>query len=203
MDALNKLAEYFSKFPGIGPRQADRFVFSLLRRNANFRKELSDLILHLSDDVSQCTDCFRYFSHGNVPVKVCSTCRLTTRDTESLMIVEKDADFENIEKSGVYHGRYFILGGTIPVLEKDPASRIRINQLMSRIETDNSIKEVILALSVTPQGEQTHTYTSLQIKPICENKGIKITSLGRGVSTGTELEYVDSDTIANALSNRH
>ena len=120
------------------------------------------------------------------------------------MVVEKDSDFESMRRSGSYAGKYFILGGTIPVLERDPASKIRIRELLARIEqgAPEGLSEVILALSVNPEGDFTREYVSKTLEPISGQLGITITTLGRGLSTGTELEYSDSDTLRYALKNR-
>lgn len=121
------------------------------------------------------------------------------------MIVSHDVDFENIEKTGSYNGYYFILGGTVPILEKNPEKRIRQKELFETIEnkiTRLNLVEIIIALNYNPEGENTLTYISQILRPICEKNGVKISTLGRGLSTGTELEYSDSDTIKNALKNR-
>jgi recombinational DNA repair protein RecR len=120
------------------------------------------------------------------------------------MIVSHDVDFENIEKTHFYNGYYFILGGTIPILEKNPEKRIRQKELIENIEKkiSNGLSEIILALSYNPEGENTLTYLEQILKPITDKNNIKISTLGRGLSTGTELEYSDSDTIKNALRNR-
>ena len=117
------------------------------------------------------------------------------------MIVERDADFENIEKSKIYDGKYFILGGKVPILEKNPENRIRVAELKERMEDEN-IKEIILALPVNPDGENTERYVRELLSPIAEQNSIKISILGRGLSTGIELEYPDSDTLKNAFKNR-
>ena len=120
------------------------------------------------------------------------------------MIVSHDVDFENIEKTHFYNGYYFILGGTVPILEKNPDKRIRQKELVENIERkiSNGLSEIILALSYNPEGENTLTYLEQILKPITDKNNIKISTLGRGLSTGTELEYSDSDTIKNALKNR-
>lgn len=120
------------------------------------------------------------------------------------MVVEKDTDFESVRRSGSYTGRYFILGGTIPVLEKNPASKIRIRELIARVESGASegLSEIILALSANPEGDFTRDYVARTLEPIAQKLGIIITTLGRGLSTGTELEYSDSDTLKHALKNR-
>ena len=129
MNSINKLTELFSKFPGIGPRQAKRFVYFLLTRNNAFLEELSRLLLELKKEVSTCESCMRFFANHLHNTSVCDICRNPNRQSEMLMIVERDADFENIEKSKIYEGKYFILGGKVPVLEKEPERRIRVTQL--------------------------------------------------------------------------
>jgi recombinational DNA repair protein RecR len=118
------------------------------------------------------------------------------------MVVEKDVDFENIVKTGEYGGKFFILGGTIPILEREPTKRIRAKQLIEIVDRNKDIEEIILALSVNPEGENTLQYVRKILEPLAEKHNIKITALGRGLSTGTELEYSDSDTLQNALKNR-
>ncbi|MBL7045276.1 MAG: recombination protein RecR [Parcubacteria group bacterium] len=196
MNTISKLTELFSKFPGIGPRQAKRFVYFLLTRNSSFLEELARLLLELKKEVSTCESCMRFFSNSLHNTKICEICRDPNRNGEMLMIVERDADFENIEKSKIYEGKYFILGGKVPILEKNPENRIRVSQLKERIK-DTNIKEVILALSVNPDGENTEKYVRDLLPSSC-----KITILGRGLSTGIELEYPDSDTLKNAFKNR-
>jgi len=119
-----------------------------------------------------------------------------------LMVVAKDVDLDNIEKTKSYNGFYFILGGLVPILEKNPEQKVRINELLKAIEKRNDLKEIILALSASPNGDNTAEYLKRILSPIAEKKGIKISLLGRGISTGLELEYSDSDTLKHALTNR-
>jgi recombination protein RecR len=120
------------------------------------------------------------------------------------MIVSHDVDFENIERTGSFRGYYFILGGTVPILEKEPTKRIRQKELLEIIDKkiNNGLSEIIIALNYNPEGENTLAYLSQILRPFCEKHGVKISTLGRGLSTGTELEYSDTDTIKNALKNR-
>jgi|SRR5581483_266839 len=194
MDTTDKLIELFKEFPGIGPRQAKRFVYFLLHKNPNYVKELSDLITEVKSAVHVCEMCFRFFPGKET---MCSICRDPKRDSKSLMIVSHDIDFENIERSKVYNGHYFILGGIVPILEKNPEKRIRQKELLETIKKRN-LSEIILALNYNPEGENTRMYLEEILKPL----NIKISTLGRGLSTGTELEYSDPDTIKNALKNR-
>jgi recombination protein RecR len=118
------------------------------------------------------------------------------------MVVARDSDFETVEKSAAYKGLYFILGGTVPILDADPEKRIRLRKLLERISADSQIKEIILSLNTTPDGDHTATIANDAIRKLIGSRPVKISILGRGLSTGAELEYVDSDTIKNALRNR-
>lgn len=202
MDNTQKLIELFKEFPGIGPRQAKRFVYFLLNRNPAYATDLAKLMTEVRSTVHSCDTCFRFFP--NTTNTTCSVCRDKTRDSKLLMIVSHDVDFENIEKTKFYNGYYFILGGTVPILEKTPEKRIRQNDLIQTIDKKikNGLSEIIMALNYNPEGENTLSYLTQILKPIVEKNKIKISTLGRGLSTGTELEYSDSDTIKNALKNR-
>ena len=197
MDPISKLTEYFREFPGIGPRQAKRFVYFLLTKNSSYLDEISRLILEIKRNIRVCSSCFRFYQDGNGTI--CNICNNKNRDVGQLMIVSRDVDFEAIEKSKFYNGYYFILGGNIPILDKEPEKKIRVKELRERINKSKP-DEVILSLNVTAEGENTVEYLKTIINGI--DKNIKITVLGRGLSTGSELEYSDSETIKNALKNR-
>lgn len=202
MDSIEKLTEVFKEFPGIGERQAKRFVYFLMSRNGNYTENLSRLISDLKKEVNQCKDCFRFFLLQNNKGNICEICGDASLDQATLVVVEKDSDLESIKKSKVYNGKYFILGGLVPIVEKNTSSRIRINELKTKISNSKNLKEVILAFSLSPQGDHTDFYIRNQLKDITDAQNIKISSLGRGLSTGTELEYSDNDTLKNALKNR-
>lgn len=201
MDNTERLIELFKEFPGIGPRQAKRFVYFLLNKNPSYSKELSDLIKEVRSTVHTCQSCFRFFPNGTNTI--CSICRDDNRD-KTLMIVSHDVDFENIEKTKFYKGYYFVLGGTVPILEKTPEKKIRQKDLLKIVSqrVEKGLKEIIIALNYNPEGENTLTYITEILKPLTDSKNIKISTLGRGLSTGTELEYSDGETIKNALKNR-
>jgi len=198
-DSFEKLKEVFGHFPGIGPRQAERFAYFLLGRDNGYIEELKGLLSTLKKDVIQCSECMRYFAKKN-NISLCSICSDPNRNTEILMLVAKDNDLITVEKSGAFSGKYFVLGGLIPILEKVVEKRIRLNQLKSLIEKNTQITEVILALSATHEGENTGDTVEKVIKDI--NSQIKVSRLGRGLSTGLEIEYSDSDTIKEALNNK-
>ena len=206
MDNTQKLIELFKEFPGIGPRQAKRFVYFILNRNPGYASDLAGLIKEVRGTVHSCDTCFRFFPNGTS--NTCSICRDDKREKNSLMIVSHDVDLENIEKTKFYNGYYFVLGGTVPILEKNPEKRIREKELLNIVNkkikdaSEGGLSEIILALNYNPEGENTLTYLTDILQPIIEKNNIKISTLGRGLSTGTELEYSDSDTIKNALKNR-
>lgn len=191
----NKLIEAFLKFPGIGPRQAKRFVYFLAGEEKEFVDNLSELILEVKNKMKQCGECYRYFSLGGETSK-CPICSNSNRDSATIMLVEKDVDLENIERTGIFDGKYFVLGGLLSLSGNGKAD-IRLKQLFEKVKKE-SPKEVILATGATVEGENTNLY----IERILEPLKVKVSRLGRGLSTGAELEYSDSQTIENALKNR-
>ncbi len=203
MNAIDRLTEIFKEFPGIGERQARRFVYFLMSRNGDYSSQMIALINELKKEITQCKECFRFFVIKNGSNKICEICSDSTVDSTELMVVEKDSDLESVRKSRVYHGKYFVLGGLVPIVEKTTKSRVRIEELKTKISNNSKeIKEIILAFSLSPQGDHTDQYVREQLNEIGTKLGIKISSLGRGLSTGTELEYSDNDTLRNALKNR-
>ena len=199
MDPISKLTEYFKEFPGIGPRQAKRFVYFLLTKNPSYLEEISRLILSIKKSIKVCPSCFRFYQDENR--SLCSICSNQNRDQNQLMIVSRDIDFEAIEKSKFYNGYYFILGGTIPILDKEPEKRVRLNELFNRLN-NSSFGEIILSLNANAEGEHTADFIKDYLKNKFPDRNLTISVLGRGLSTGTELEYSDADTIKNALKNR-
>ncbi len=204
MDIRDELKKHFEKFPGIGPRQANRFVYALLAKDQKFQKRLASLINSLGNEIRTCTTCMRFFpKKGNH--EQCVICTNEERSPETLLVVERDVDLENIERAGRFRGRYFVIGGTLPLLIKNHTPEIRSNELAAHVQKQGEkgiLKEIILALSATPQGEHTAVALREILNPIADRYHVKITELGRGISTGTELEYADQDTITYALENR-
>ncbi len=193
-DVIAKLAEVFGKFPGIGPRQAKRFVYFLLAQDAGYVSDLVSGIEELRSEVHQCPECYRYHMGER-----CVLCIDKNADQTTLLVVEKDADLESIKKTNKYRGRYFVLGGLLPILEEQPETKIRVNELKKRILALPELKEIILALSANPLGENTIDFLR---EEIAASPNIKVSVLGRGLSTGAELEYADSHTLTHALENR-
>jgi recombination protein RecR len=241
MNPIAKLEEIFAHFPGIGPRQARRFVHYIQGRSPATISELVELINKVKSSTMECSRCHRFFTSndsslaGNVSLTngvnsksnikksstICAICNDPERDHTTLMIVAHDSDLESIEKSGAYKGLYFVLGGTVPILDKDPEKRIRLKSLLERVAQEN---EIILSLNTTPDGDHTANIVKDALSKIMKTPSNsftktdsvslngspsetvsiapKITILGRGLSTGAELEYADGETIRNALGNR-
>ena len=193
---INRLIESFLKFPGIGPRQAKRFVYFLAGESKAYVDNLAKLILEVKSGMKQCESCYRYFESKNIEIDLCPVCSGASRDSSVIMAVEKDVDLENIERTGNFRGKYFVLGGLLS-LAGNGIAEVRLKQLFDKVKKGKPA-EIILATSATVEGENTNLY----IERILEPLKVKITRLGRGLSTGAELEYSDSDTIENALKNR-
>ena len=134
MDSIKKLTEMFREFPGIGPRQAKRFAFYLLTRPNGYLNDFADTVKNLKQEIRLCSSCFRFFPEDSARSSLCLVCRNTERDRSSLLVVSKDVDFETVERSHSFNGLYFILGGTVPILDKDPENRIRAKDLRNTVE---------------------------------------------------------------------
>jgi len=201
-DTLTTLTELLRELPGIGPRQARRLAFWLVRRDAGWVHSLATTLVEARKKIVVCDSCKRLYSDGSA-TPLCSLCRSDARDATMLMLVEKDVDLENIEKIGAYRGRYYVLGGTTSPLDKEPEKKIRIRALLSSLSSPTSkVQEIIYALSATTEGEDTILYLNDMLRKVVAERSIRVTKLGRGLSTGTELEYVDKDTMDHALASR-
>ena len=196
------------RFPGIGPKQARRFVYFLLREHSHYKEQLIKTLEELRFTGKQCEKCFRFFGdkHADQKNMLCDICASFGRDTHVLMIVEKELDLDAIEKTGSYNGLYFILGGLIPPLTERPSELIRIRELTTYIHKalgEEILAEIIFALPVTDYGDTTTEYIEKIVKQIVGIEKIKLAHLGRGLSSGLELEYVDRDTFKQALERRN
>ena len=196
MDHIDELARALAKLPGIGPRQGKRFVYYLLAAPSSERAKLAELVSSLDAHVRQCPECLRFYTGSSNP---CIYCDPHKRDNSELMLVEKDQDLTAVERAGTYKGRYFVLGGVLTLSGK---GIIREKELVRVIEKrlGNGLKEVVLALSATSEGEHTGDYVRQLLAPYRDQ--VKISVLGRGLATGSELEYSDAETLRAALTNR-
>ena len=199
---IQDLIEIFSRFPGVGKRTAQRFVFYL----AKLKKEDFDLFVEKClnlKKIKSCNFCFNLFEGEN---DLCPICKNPQRIKKILMIVEKEIDLETIENTKKYDGLYFVLGKSYSPLEdeKKIEKEMRIPELIERIKNPEkfgiktTFQEIIIATNTTLDGENAALFLQKKLKPL----KIKITSLGRGLSTGGEIEYSDDQTIFFALNNR-
>lgn len=193
-----QLSESLQQLPGIGPRQAQRFIYVLLEKDESFLKRFAALITALHRQVKRCRQCFWAFE-GKAPL--CSYCGNTQRDPHKLLVVEKDADLENIERAACYSGKYFVLGGSLSPTRSNPQKGLRLEELHQAIMA-RPIDELILALGATSEGEATGIYIERILESLQKKQQFRITHLGRGLSSGAELEYSDSDTLKHAFANR-
>lgn len=208
MSIIDHLTELFSKFPGIGLRQARRFVYFLMYQDQQTVDDFITSINRLRSQVRQCRRCFRFFqilNGANSPD--CLSCSDSHTDRTMLLIVEKDTDAECMEKSGMYSGTYFVLGGTLsPLKEKgEKVIRTRVKTLLYEVKrraNEEGFLEIIIGLSADPAGEYTVQELKKLLDPICSKNDVKISVLGKGLSTGAEIEYLDDATLKNALTNR-
>lgn len=203
MDNIDRLAKIFADFPGIGVRQSRRFVFHLLGRPQYYLDDLADEIRSLKNSVRECAGCRRFFMKGREGGMRCDYCTNTARDMSVLAVVERDADLDALE-SGGFRGQYFVMGGTLPILEKEPEKRIRLKELFARIDelSPGGLREIILAFAVTPESEHTADHIRNVLVERSPNSALTLSTLGRGLSTGSELEYADPDTVRWALERR-
>ncbi|KKU51463.1 MAG: recombination protein RecR [Candidatus Sungbacteria bacterium RIFCSPHIGHO2_01_FULL_47_32] len=200
---IQHLIELFSKFPGIGPKQAARFAFHILNEDETKLDEIARAIKGIKTEVGFCGLCYRSIEmkHKKNEVPLCEYCSSKSRDPKIVMIVEKEADLANIERTHAFNGLYHILGGTISPLDSSGPTKLHIKELFHRIQKlkmEDGSPEVILATNPTTEGDMTALYIERVLKPL----EAQISRLGRGLGTGAELEYADEVTIANALTNR-
>lgn len=196
MDAIEELARALARLPGIGPRQGKRFVYYLLAAPALERTRLAELITTLDTYVQQCPDCRRFYNGARATR--CQYCTDPNRDDSLLMLVEKDQDLAALERAGTYKGRYFVLGGVLTLTGKGAIRESELTKLIQRRMPN--LTEIVLALGATSEGEHTADHVRTLLAPYRDQ--LKISILGRGLATGSELEYSDAETLRAALVNR-
>jgi len=202
---FSHLIHLFSKFPGIGKRQAARFAYFLMDQPIGYIENLTQSMHHLKKHLKQCPESFQSFIDPNPDIVLSPLLRDPTRTMRELMVVVRQQDLDAIENHGVYKGQYFILGNMAPMIDTDMEKHVKIRELESIIKKRGEVtilREVILATPANPEGDYTANIIIGRIKELCKQSGIKISRLGRGLSTGSELEYIDSDTLSSALSSR-
>lgn len=188
---IDALIEMMAKLPGLGPRSARRAVLHLIRKRALLLTPLADVMQVVAVTARECLNC------GNVGTEdICDICTSEKRSNGELCVVEDVADLWAMERSGVFKGRYHVLGGTLSALDAVGPETLRIPRLIDRIHTEE-ISEVILALNATVDGQTTAHYIADQLEG-----SVRLTSLAQGVPIGGELDYLDDGTISAALRAR-
>ncbi len=190
--ALDDLIEALRRLPGVGVKSAQRMAFHLLQRDRDGAAQIADALRAAVEKVGHCERCHT-FSESTV----CVTCNDTKRDASQLCVVETPADQAALERTGSYRGYYFVLMGRISPLDGIGAADIAAAECIERAR-DEAVKEVILALSFTAEGDA----TAHALGEVLRSNGQTVTRLARGVPAGSELEYVDLSTIAHALTDR-
>ncbi len=188
---IDNLIELMAKLPGLGPRSARRAVLHLIRKRALLLTPLADMMQIVAATARECLNC------GNIgTADICDICTSEKRANGELCVVEDVADLWAMERSGVFKGRYHVLGGTLSALDAIGPQELRIPRLIDRVATED-ITEVILALNATIDGQTTAHYIADQL-----DGQVRITSLAQGVPIGGELDYLDDGTITAAMRAR-
>lgn len=190
---IHNLVAAFSTLPGVGPKTALRYVFALLRQSKSDVEYFSRSMTALTRDLTVCKLCKTYSES-----ELCEICHDPRRTTEDLCVVAEPRDISTIEATGAYHGRYFVLGGSLNPVEGVTPDVLNIRELLKRLETEANLHEVILAFSPNVHGETTMLYLSKLIKKL--NR--KTTRLARGLPLGADLEFADEITLGESLSGR-
>ena len=190
--ALGALVQALQRLPGVGQRSAQRMAYHMLQHDRGGAQQLASALQHAVEHVRHCRLCHT-FTEGDI----CPICADPTRDATRLAVVETPADQAALERSGAFHGRYFVLMGRISPLDGTGVHDIGARELMERA-SDGTVREVILATNFTAEGEATAHLLGEALRSM----GLAVTRLARGVPAGSELEYVDLSTIAHALAAR-
>ena len=185
MAALNKL-------PGVGPRSAERIALHIVQTDAATVKQLADTIVHARERIQFCTTCGALTE--NSPCPICGDVR---RDGSLICVVERAVDILSIEKSGTFRGKFHVLGGKISPLDGVEPEDLRIVELEKRL-TQESIKEIVVALSTDVEGDATSFYLAKRLA----RTGLKISRIAYGLPAGSGLEYADELTLSRALEGR-
>ena len=189
---LAQLIEFFQKFPGVGPKSAQRMAFHLLKMPLGEVQRFSNILVEAKENIHYCNICFN-MSASN-PCEICSDTR---RDRSTICVVAETKDLIAVEKTREYKGLYHVLQGMLSPLDGIGVEDIRIKELLTRA-ADENIKEIILALSPSVEGEATSMYITKLLKPF----NIKISRIAFGLPGGSDLEFADEITLAKAIEGR-
>lgn len=190
--AIASLIEQFQKLPSIGPKSAQRMAFHILRMPMSEVQKFSDALIYAKEQTKTCEICYNMSTSS--PCEICSS---TSRDRSVICVVAETKDLIAIEKTNEYKGLYHVLQGLISPMDGIGAEDIRIKELLSRL-TNEEVKEVILAISPSVEGEATSMYLTKLMKPF----GIKVSRIAFGLPVGADLEFADEVTLAKAIEGR-
>ncbi len=189
---IERLIHLLSRLPGLGPRSGRRAALMLLKRKDQLLRPLAEALALAADRVAPCSIC------GALDTRdPCMVCDDPSRDSGLLMVVEEVGGLWAMERSHVFRGRYHVLGGLLSALDGMGPESLRIEPLLTRV-SEGDVREVILALPATVDGQTTAHYVIERLAP----SGVPVTSLARGVPVGGELDWLDDGTIAQALRAR-
>ena len=189
---IDTLIRLFAGLPGLGPRSARRVVLHLIKKRDALMQPLTQALADVAARIRICSTC------GNMDtVDPCAICRDARRDTAQLCVVEDVADLWALERSGLFRGRYHVLGGTLSALDGVGPEDLAIASLVARVQ-DGTVEEVILALNATVDGQTTAHYITERLA----DAPVRVTALAHGVPVGGELDYLDDGTLAAALKAR-
>ena len=191
IEPIGKLINEFTKLPGVGQKTAQRFAYKIINMPEDEAKAFANAILSVKKDVHYCKICGN-FSESDV----CDICK--KRNGSSICVVKEPKDVIAIEKLNEYDGVYHVLHGTLSPMDGIGPNDIKIKELLTRIGTGDTVKEVILATNPDVEGEATAMYITSLLKPL----GIKVTRLAHGIPIGTDLEYADEMTLSRAFIDR-
>ena len=189
---LERAVESFSQLPGVGRKTALRLILHLLRQSTEDVDSFADAITRVKHDVKYCKVC-----HNISDTDVCSICSDPRRDVSVVCVVENIQDVMAIENTQQFHGLYHVLGGIISPMDGIGPNDLEIESLVKRVE-EGEVKEIILALASTMEGDTTNFYISRKLK----DKQVKLSVIARGISVGDELEYTDEVTLGRSILNR-
>jgi len=194
MSAIERLAEELSRLPGIGSKTALRLVHHLMKGTKEDTRRLASSLIDLADKVRQCRECGSFSEH-----ELCEVCMNPRRDRTVVCVVEEAYEVGVIELTGQYRGLFHVLGGRLSPLDGIGPDELNLASLLRRIEcSQGEVQEVIVATNASVEGEATSVFLEQEIRPL----GPRVTRLARGIPVGSDLEYVDGMTIAQALAGR-
>lgn len=190
--AIARLLDALTTLPGVGPKTAERYVFSLLRQSPQRLHELSEAVEHLRDRIVLCTRCHTFDEQNP-----CRYCADQHRDSTTICVVTDSPDVLAIEHTGAYKGLYHVLGGTVSPMEGRGPEELFIRDLVDRLKKE-PVTEVILAMNPDIEGET----TALYLKKALDGLAVKVTQLARGIPKGGDVTYLDEATLSEAISHR-